>query len=220
MHKDNIGRLYLDEGKDVRDVRDTMKRNYSFEAHEKAYKRKFEEWGLTKNVPKEEGLFMVRKREERREQGKETIFWRRRRPEGPLQLVPDDKVDRIADRYSHDLNSFPDGGAVTPENIEYSSPQGSAFPTAGSRTRHNIPSTSAGGWPFPAPATAPANGVGHPPTLPGVHTVQPPVTNGAQPHYYPQAQAPAPAPEELNPMIGHTNPNNNMNWDPWTQQYY
>jgi hypothetical protein len=77
---------------------------------EKAYKRKFEEWGLTKNVPKEEGLFMVRKREERREQGKETIFWRRRRPEGPLQLVPDDKVDRIADRYSHDLNSFQDGG--------------------------------------------------------------------------------------------------------------
>jgi hypothetical protein len=32
MHKDNIGRLYLDEGKDVRDVRDTMKRNFSFEA--------------------------------------------------------------------------------------------------------------------------------------------------------------------------------------------
>lgn len=32
MHKDNIGRLYLDEGKDVRDVRDTMKRDYSFEA--------------------------------------------------------------------------------------------------------------------------------------------------------------------------------------------
>lgn len=78
----------------------------TYDLSEKAYKRKFEEWGLTKNVPKEEGLFMVRKREERREQGKETIFWRRRRPEGPLQLVPDDKVDRIADRYSHDLNSF------------------------------------------------------------------------------------------------------------------
>ena len=74
---------------------------------EKAYKRKFEEWGLTKNVPKEEGLFMVKKREERRHEGKNTIFWRRRRQEGPLQLVPDDKVDRIADRYSHDLNAVP-----------------------------------------------------------------------------------------------------------------
>jgi hypothetical protein len=77
---------------------------------EKAYKRKFEEWGLTKNVPKEEGLFMVKKREQRREAGKDTLFWRRRRTEGPLQLVPDDKVDRIADRYSHDLNSYPDSG--------------------------------------------------------------------------------------------------------------
>jgi hypothetical protein len=75
---------------------------------EKAYKRKFEEWGMTKNVPKDEGLFMVKKREKRREEGKDTIFWRRRRAEGPLQLVPDDKVDRIADRYSHDLNTLPD----------------------------------------------------------------------------------------------------------------
>jgi hypothetical protein len=77
---------------------------------EKAYKRKFEEWGLTKNVPKEEGLFMVKKREQRRAEGKGTTFWRRRRTEGPLQLVPDDKVDRIADRYAHDLNSFVDSG--------------------------------------------------------------------------------------------------------------
>jgi len=79
-----------------------------FLGSEKAYKRKFEEWGLTKNVPKEEGLFMVKKREQRREEGKNTVFWRRRRTEGPLQLVPDDKVDRIADRYSHDLNSYPE----------------------------------------------------------------------------------------------------------------
>jgi hypothetical protein len=59
-------------------------------------------------VPKEEGLFMVKKREQRRDQGKATIFYRRRRSEGPLQLVPDDKVDRIADRYAHDLSSYPD----------------------------------------------------------------------------------------------------------------
>ena len=76
---------------------------------EKAYKRKFEEWGLIKNIPKEEGLFMVKKRERRREEeGKETLFRRRRRPEGPLQPVLDEKVDRIADRYSHDLNSYPE----------------------------------------------------------------------------------------------------------------
>jgi len=31
-HKEPIGRLYLDEGKDVRDVRDTMRREYGFEA--------------------------------------------------------------------------------------------------------------------------------------------------------------------------------------------
>jgi len=31
-HKNSISRLYLDEGKDVKDVRDTMKRQYDFEA--------------------------------------------------------------------------------------------------------------------------------------------------------------------------------------------
>lgn len=52
---------------------------------------------------------MVKKREQRRaDLGKETIFRRRRRADGPFQLVLDEKVDRIADRYSHDLNSYPD----------------------------------------------------------------------------------------------------------------
>jgi hypothetical protein len=32
IHKDNIERLYLDEGRDVREVRDTMKRDYGFDA--------------------------------------------------------------------------------------------------------------------------------------------------------------------------------------------
>jgi hypothetical protein len=53
---------------------------------------------------------MVKKREQRQAEGKSTTFWRRRRTEGPLQLVPDDKVDRIADRYAHDLNSYADSG--------------------------------------------------------------------------------------------------------------
>ena len=75
---------------------------------EKAYKRKFEEWGFVKNIPKEEGLFMVKKREARRTEGKETIFRRRRRPDGPMQIVSDAKLDRIADRYSHDLGNWPD----------------------------------------------------------------------------------------------------------------
>ena len=45
---------------------------------EKAYKRKFEDHGdPTKNVPKEEGLFMVKKRAQRRDEGKNTIFFRR-----------------------------------------------------------------------------------------------------------------------------------------------
>jgi hypothetical protein len=32
LHKESIGRLYLDEGKDVKDVRNTMKREFGFEA--------------------------------------------------------------------------------------------------------------------------------------------------------------------------------------------
>jgi hypothetical protein len=91
---------------------------------EKAYKRKFEEWGLIKNIPKEEGLFMVKKRERRREdEGKETIFRRRRRPDGPLQLVLDEKVDRIADRYSHDLNSYPEHPGKQKSNTPLDQPR-------------------------------------------------------------------------------------------------
>jgi Clr5 domain len=32
LHKESIARLYIDEGKDVREVRDTMKREFGFEA--------------------------------------------------------------------------------------------------------------------------------------------------------------------------------------------
>jgi hypothetical protein len=32
VHRTTIGRLYLDEGKDVREVRDIMKREFGFEA--------------------------------------------------------------------------------------------------------------------------------------------------------------------------------------------
>lgn len=113
--------------------------------------------------------------------------------------------------------------AIEPENIEYSTPTGSAFPSSMPRARQNIPTTSAGAWPFPAPVTAPANGVGQPPTLPAISAVHPPVTNGQHPQYYqqqPTAAGAPPGPGELNPMIGHTNPNNSMNWDPWNQQYY
>lgn len=95
---------------------------------------------------------MVKKRAQRRDEGKSTIFFRRRRSEGPLQLVPDDKVDRIADRYAHDLSTYPDAlgrsprdrgpadrPAITPNNIEYATPN--EGPTA--------VTNQAQGWPFP-----------------------------------------------------------------------
>jgi hypothetical protein len=62
---------------------------------------------MTKNIPKEEGLFMAKTREYRRKNlGKDTIFERRRKAGGPLQLISNDKLDRIADRYAHDLQQM------------------------------------------------------------------------------------------------------------------
>jgi hypothetical protein len=204
---------------------------------EKAYKRKFEEWGLTKNVPKDEGLFMVKKREQRREEGKETVFWRRRRIEGPLQLVPDDKVDRIADRYSHDLNSYHESGgrlqcdktcskhtkqatASTPENIEYSTPETTSFANTVARPQVTppIPTTTAPAWGIPSnpPHVASASGyttAGAQAQVPGIPSVQP-LHGASQPQYYQQ-----PPPEETSNMIGHTNPAG-LTWDPWSQQYF
>ncbi|KAF2672673.1 hypothetical protein BT63DRAFT_409768 [Microthyrium microscopicum] len=222
-HKEAIERLYLDEGRDVREVRDTMKRDYGFEAHEKAYKRKFEEWGLIKNIPKDEGLFMVKKRESRRgEEGKDTIFKRRRRQDGPLQLVLDEKIDRIADRYAHDLNSFPDDPA-TPDNIEYDTPDATpgderprparpptSAPSQSVGNPHDGPPQGAvpqgpGGWAFPAIAVHPT-----PSQPPAGYFIAP---GPGTPHIIAQTQVhPQQQQQQQQPQ--------NQNWEGWVPPQY
>jgi hypothetical protein len=128
---------------------------------------------------------MVKKREERRGEGKNTIFWCRRRQEGPLQLVPDDKVDRIADRYSHDLNAVTNGkhisfksrcqltsiGVQTPENIEYSTPDDHNYSRAMSAARRPAPtSTPRHEYPFPSVHSSAMNGISGT-TLPPMHSM-------------------------------------------------
>lgn len=65
---------------------------------EKQFKRKADDWGFTKNIPKREMLKMVKKRQRREDvEGKETVF-KRARKGGTLEEVAVTKLDNFQKR--------------------------------------------------------------------------------------------------------------------------
>ncbi|KAL9072694.1 MAG: hypothetical protein Q9161_003403 [Pseudevernia consocians] len=73
-HRSTIKRLYLDEDKTLKNVMDTMERDYGHKATIKMYKSRINKWGLDKNCKAKEMKAIARKKVERDAIGKASLF--------------------------------------------------------------------------------------------------------------------------------------------------
>ncbi|KAK3312268.1 hypothetical protein B0H66DRAFT_485643 [Apodospora peruviana] len=79
-HRAEITRLYLDQDKTLREVKEHMEQAYNFVATEKMYKTRIKKWALDKNNKMAEVIYMVRLKNQREGQGKQSEFTIRNRP--------------------------------------------------------------------------------------------------------------------------------------------
>ncbi|KAK7413633.1 hypothetical protein QQX98_007496 [Neonectria punicea] len=116
-HKARLKTLYLDENKSLRETREIMKDEYSFDASVKLYKERFKQWGWNKNLPVPIAEFMAGKAKERkRKRGCETVFkyggrqWDKARAEHTLSRTKKPRLQK------DDLDM------QTPEGVVYKTP--------------------------------------------------------------------------------------------------
>ncbi|KAH6664268.1 hypothetical protein B0J14DRAFT_706689 [Halenospora varia] len=120
--KDQIRNLYISQDQSIVEVAENMKDKYGFDAGEKQFKRKVDEWGFTKNITSREMVKMVRKRKRRENgQGKETVF-KRTRNGVDFDVVAPVKLDRFQKRNRlEELESGSESSGM-PSNILYGTP--------------------------------------------------------------------------------------------------
>ncbi|ROW04866.1 hypothetical protein VMCG_04885 [Cytospora schulzeri] len=75
-HKDKIRHLYLDQGKPLKEVIETMARAYNFHATEKMFKIRLKHWGFSKNNTRKDVAQMLKTRFVREAMGKRSEFIR------------------------------------------------------------------------------------------------------------------------------------------------
>ncbi|KAE9373665.1 hypothetical protein N431DRAFT_338661 [Stipitochalara longipes BDJ] len=120
--KDQIWTLYIDQDQSITEVAQNLKDKYGFDAGEKQFKRKVDEWGFTKNIASREMVKMVQKRKRREdEQGKATVF-KRSRNGVDFEVVAPVKLDRFQKRNRlEELESGSESSGM-PSNILYGTP--------------------------------------------------------------------------------------------------
>ncbi|RPB05499.1 hypothetical protein L873DRAFT_1728251 [Choiromyces venosus 120613-1] len=87
--RERIKLHYFDEDMNLSDVKGIMSYRYDFHATEKQYKTRIKAWGLEKKVKTGEMLAIIRIREKRKREGKDSIFTVRKR------IVLDQKIERF-----------------------------------------------------------------------------------------------------------------------------
>ncbi|KAK2066627.1 hypothetical protein P8C59_000428 [Phyllachora maydis] len=114
--KDTIQTLFLTEDRPLREVRQTLAEKHGFEASERQYKSQFETWGWRKNIPNVHMARMVKIRDRRRAEGKETCF-----SVGGFDVDPE-RIDRYAKRSSQKDES--EQADAPPPEIKFRTPLG------------------------------------------------------------------------------------------------
>ncbi|KAH6839553.1 hypothetical protein B0I37DRAFT_419306 [Chaetomium sp. MPI-CAGE-AT-0009] len=114
-----ITKLYLEERKTLRQVRKIMEDTYGFKADGKAYKRRFDKWGLEKNLKTKHSIAMLGIARRRKvQENKDTAF-----KHGREDVLPKD-MRRFYGRCKKKCPDFsPDMRAATPPNITYGTPE-------------------------------------------------------------------------------------------------
>ncbi|PYH81700.1 hypothetical protein BO82DRAFT_415054 [Aspergillus uvarum CBS 121591] len=125
IYREIIQSLYRDDHLKLRDVRQYMLENYSFEASEKQYKDRLAAWNVRKNIKAKEVHIMLRKQQRRAAEGKRTAF----RVAG--KTVDTKRISRFVRRYGNhweldDARESIHPNTIhpkTPTDIEYYTPE-------------------------------------------------------------------------------------------------
>ena len=131
IHRPTIKRLYLDEGKTLKEVMATMEKDYGLKATIKMYKSRITKWALAKNCKAKEMKAIARSKVQRDDVGKTSSFRIRDRQVENVQVLRSSKNQRyrpIEELLSRDKSP----GAITPFYIDYSTSAASKPPLSGS----------------------------------------------------------------------------------------
>ncbi|KAL0768845.1 hypothetical protein CaCOL14_008153 [Colletotrichum acutatum] len=91
-HRSIITKLYQDDKRPLKQVKQIMERDYSLNATERMYKTRLRSWGLEKKLKESEVLYMAQLKREREAMGKKTDFYIRN------QQVDWERVARYLER--------------------------------------------------------------------------------------------------------------------------
>ncbi|KAF8533447.1 hypothetical protein BDD12DRAFT_898983 [Trichophaea hybrida] len=117
-HHEAIKKLYLTDGHKLPELRKIMEREYDFRATQQQYKTKLKEWKIEKRLPRRKVLPMIRKKDQRQAEGKQTEFMFHGQP------VSNEKLERSRKRLEEELAQSPT--ASTPSYVEYMTPRSPA----------------------------------------------------------------------------------------------
>ncbi|KAM7190197.1 hypothetical protein V8F20_009819 [Naviculisporaceae sp. PSN 640] len=122
-HRDTIRRLFLDQDKTYKEVVTDLARDHGLNIGERQLKRKTEEWGFFKNIPKREMDKMIRTQAQRRRYlGRATQF-RRKQGDGEYHDVPLAKIALHETRLDMgSLSPASSNSSGLPSNIECFTP--------------------------------------------------------------------------------------------------
>ncbi|KAF8542418.1 Clr5 domain-containing protein, partial [Trichophaea hybrida] len=74
LHYKKIKQLFITENLSLPKVIAIMKREHKFRATIAQYKKRFKEWGLEKNIPRNKMIKILKRQDERKREGKDSIF--------------------------------------------------------------------------------------------------------------------------------------------------
>ncbi|KAF8245690.1 TPR-like protein [Wilcoxina mikolae CBS 423.85] len=121
-HRETIYRLYVTEDRTLSEVRRIMQQEYNFAATTAQFKSKTKFWNMRKNIPKRKMLKILRKNQQRQNQGRDTTFYFHG------QQVSQSRLNLASERYRNELSeqiigspaSFP---IASISDVEYGTPQ-------------------------------------------------------------------------------------------------
>ncbi|PYI18839.1 hypothetical protein BO99DRAFT_460406 [Aspergillus violaceofuscus CBS 115571] len=135
IYREIIQSLYRDDHLKLRDVRQYMLENYSFEASEKQYKDRLAAWNVRKNIKAKEVHIMLRKQQRRAAEGKRTAF----RVAG--KTVDTKRISRFVRRYGNHWELDDARESVHPNTIHPSVESQPAIPQTQQELHQNLPTS-------------------------------------------------------------------------------
>ncbi|KAE8443759.1 hypothetical protein EG329_001353 [Mollisiaceae sp. DMI_Dod_QoI] len=121
-YKDEIRRMYVDEGRPLRFTKQNIERRFGYQKSVRNWKSKLRDWGFDKNVTINMKFMLAKSEKRARDEGKDTEFKRNG------ILVPPQTLQQFKKRRTVGLTDSALSSIATPPNITYGTPNIDASP--------------------------------------------------------------------------------------------